>query len=863
MYTVDSEQYRYVIGTLGKGWVDSTEGKSRGKLDIIMEEFRNEDGSKTYSPINQREHFCDTEKVFITGPFDELEKKFNSSQLLVAEVTRANRSEENQQNYIAYYKAVQPLKNADILEVLISHNEFDPDNPNLYSTHIPSTKLVMLCTNTDGGELIQGPFSYDASAQGEDGYKLSLSSPSTPLPGKNIGSGLIGSLPKSKCTEQLLEVTFGERLTTFMADAPAYLSKLTSKDYVDVMDSESLLRNYVEPLLKDSAFRSSGGKLTKKGLEVLRNNVKNSRQFKKDQPRYLRTINLLSEAVEFDANMLKLKDELLSMPEGQKFLESYLDKNESEFYKKYRATNLEQIDQEVNTKRLDVERLERKRHSLLEELKTIAQQRSEKEDELRQMEEKRKAELEERVLVEHKRRNAELQKEISDRESLLSELKNQYSQYKNYESLLEAIKSKESEFSTLVGMIKSKEDSLENLTKQIDDSSGKLTEQFVNIKAGFEAMTQSQKSIKTDWDFVSPQVKRIDTNNTVKAQQEYIEQLDDALCSYGRHLDTEQLVNLVTTIAQNQFTICSGLPGTGKTSLIKRLGMAMNLGNRQHTISVSRGWMSSNDVLGYYNGLSHTYQPAATGLWELLNTLQDEEASKVTPAILLLDEMNLSSPEHYFSSFLDLADGESKREIFTGFPENERLFVPDYLRFIGTINSDETVQPLSPRMLDRAAVIPFDGIISDAVFAHHCPQPEKPVDPISASDWLSLFEGKGATLSGEPLTIFNEITNVLEEDHEDLGKRVIISYRKRKLIADFVDIAGSLLVEYEGPITALDRAILQHVLPSLSGYGAGFAERLNRLHLTLKKYGLEMSAKCLRKIILEGDEALSSYRYVA
>jgi hypothetical protein len=273
--------------------------------------------------------------------------------------------------------------------------------------------------------------------------------------------------------------------------------------------------------------------------------------------------------------------------------------------------------------------------------------------------------------------------------------------------------------------------------------------------------------------------------------------------------------------------------------------------------------MSSNDVLGYYNGLSHTYQPAATGLWELLNTLQKEKPSEVTPAILLLDEMNLSSPEHYFSSFLDLADDESRREIFTGYPENERIIVPDYLRFVGTINSDETVQPLSPRMLDRAAVIPFDDVISDAVFAKHCPQPETPIEPISASDWLSLFEGKGATLSGEPLSIFNEITNVLEDDHEELGKRVIISYRKRKLIADFVDIAGSLLVEYEGPITALDRAILQHVLPSLSGYGSGFAERLNRLHLTLEKYSLEMSAKCLRKIIIEGDEALSSYRYVA
>lgn len=800
MHIEDSEQYRYVIGTLGKSWVDSVEGKSRGKLDIIIEEFKRVDGSKEYAPINQKEHFCDTEKVFITGPFDELEKKYNPNQLLIAEVTRANRSEGNQQSYIAYYKAVQPVKNADVLEVLTSHAKFNPDDPILYSTGAPSTNLIMLSTNIDGEEFIQGPFSYDATAQGEDGYKLRLSYPSTPLPGKNIAPHLIGSLPRLQCKNQLVEVTFGDRLTTFLTDAPEFLNKLTNKDYIDVMDSGTLLRDYVEPLLKDSVFRSSGGRLTKKGIEVLRNNVKNGRQFKKDQLRYLRTVGLLSEAVEFDVNMTKLKDELLSMPEGQKFLEGYLSKHESEFYEKYRANHLEAIEQEVNTKRLDVDRLENKRQTLLDELKTIAQQRSEKEDELRQMEEKKKTELEERVLLEHKRRNAELQKEIAGRESILSEIKSQHAQYENYQKLLEAIEQKESEFSTLIGMIKSKEESLENLRKQIDDSSGKLTEQFVNIKAGFEAMTKSNKVLKTDWDFRSPQAKRTDTSNTVKAQQEYIEQLDGALSSYGRDLDTEQLVNLVTTIAQSQFTICSGLPGTGKTSLIKRLGMAMNLGRRQHTISISRGWMSSNDILGYYNGLSHTYQPAATGLWELLNTMQNERADEVTPSILLLDEMNLSSPEHYFSSFLDLADGESRREIFTGHPEKERLIVPEYLRFVGTVNNDETVQPLSPRMLDRSAVIPFDGMISDSYFSNKSIREEKPIEPISAEDWLSLFEGKGAALFGEPLSIFNEIINVLEDDHEELGRRVMISYRKRRLIADFVDVAGALLVEYEGPV---------------------------------------------------------------
>lgn len=83
------------------------------------------------------------------------------------------------------------------------------------------------------------------------------------------------------------------------------------------------------------------------------------------------------------------------------------------------------------------------------------------------------------------------------------------------------------------------------------------------------------------------------------------------------------------------------------------------------------------------------------------------------------------------------------------------------------------------------------------------------------------------------------------------------------MIADFVDVAGALLVEYEGNVTALDRAVLQHVLPILSGYGEGFAERLHKLYQVLNKYGLVMSAKRLRKMIAEGEASLNSYRYIA
>lgn len=50
-------------------------------------------------------------------------------------------------------------------------------------------------------------------------------------------------------------------------------------------------------------------------------------------------------------------------------------------------------------------------------------------------------------------------------------------------------------------------------------------------------------------------------------------------------------------------------------------------------------------------------------------------------SIILLDEFNLSQPEHYFSQFMEMADPESKRELSTGDPDEPYFIIPEYLRF--------------------------------------------------------------------------------------------------------------------------------------------------------------------------------------
>jgi len=89
----------------------------------------------------------------------------------------------------------------------------------------------------------------------------------------------------------------------------------------------------------------------------------------------------------------------------------------------------------------------------------------------------------------------------------------------------------------------------------------------------------------------------------------------------------------------------------------------------------------------------------------------------------MLDEMNLSNVEYYFSDMLSVLEIRDKNKRYINpfgalkpsVDEKEdftRLLIPENLLFVGTVNRDETVREFSPKVLDRANVLTFD-IIED------------------------------------------------------------------------------------------------------------------------------------------------------
>jgi len=146
-------------------------------------------------------------------------------------------------------------------------------------------------------------------------------------------------------------------------------------------------------------------------------------------------------------------------------------------------------------------------------------------------------------------------------------------------------------------------------------------------------------------------------------------------------------------------------------------GLPVSAPARYAVVPVGADWTDNRNVVGYVNYLrkdtagNPIYQ--ATPVLELLLRATADPAH---PYFLILDEMNLSHVERYFSDFLSAM--ESKKPIPlhqeehalrapSGAVVEREIAFPENLFVIGTVNVDETTYMFSPKVLDRANVLEF------------------------------------------------------------------------------------------------------------------------------------------------------------
>lgn len=251
-------------------------------------------------------------------------------------------------------------------------------------------------------------------------------------------------------------------------------------------------------------------------------------------------------------------------------------------------------------------------------------------------------------------------------------------------------------------------------------------------------------------------------------------------------------------LGNNAMLILRGAPGVGKSRLATRLVD----GERTLVVSVGSTWRGREDLLGYSDPVSGQFRP--TQVCSFLRTAAAAwDDGDRAPWLIIFEEFNLSSPEHWMSDLLVRSQyGAGERLLRTipfgggapaGWGDDETaVWLSPAVRFAATINSDHTTRALSPRVLDRATLVGL-SVSEDA-----------------------LLKRVKVTLVDEQLEAIKALT------HVSAARGVRFSMRSAFAIAQGLEQGASVGLS---PWAVIDHVLSSQVLSKLRIYAADRTDR--------------------------------------
>ncbi|OPL18835.1 MAG: AAA family ATPase [Candidatus Aegiribacteria sp. MLS_C] len=208
-------------------------------------------------------------------------------------------------------------------------------------------------------------------------------------------------------------------------------------------------------------------------------------------------------------------------------------------------------------------------------------------------------------------------------------------------------------------------------------------------------------------------------DETVKDPSPIVSYSVDSILADGCFLDRTKLKEMLERLRTKRNLILQGPPGTGKTWLAKRLAFAL-MGER-------------NDgrvrVLQFHPNLSYEdfirgWRPSGDGKLALVDGpfMEMIQAASKEPSarhVVVIEEINRGNPAQIFGEMLTLLEVDKRtpdEALELCYPRNqdERIFIPDNLYVIGTMNiADRSIALVDLALRRRFAFIDLEPTLGD------------------------------------------------------------------------------------------------------------------------------------------------------
>lgn len=835
---------------------------SKGFIRCLFEET---DDSVTQ--INSNDLFDERRTCFLLDGYQDVLERNSKRIFRFDAVPNANEDRINQSRYVTFKNNLRDNASDRIFSVVKMPLPAPLELKDVLLPCIPSTKIFFI----QDGVTIFGPFSYEIDARTRkelttDGFQTS----------STVTGGLV-TAPVNKVLGIKL-ASIGHIIKFTYQDLIDYLDTQTGASYIN--DTGTLFfydANKLATLKTETELY-----LTAADIQTYLSNIAAKRVIQKQTLTSLRThLNtttsaftpeIKSKMVEFFGSIPQnedLKDEIVNLiresPDGRKVLEDYMDEKKNEYITKW--------DDEASKKHKDLsDRLLNDKKALEEISATISGAKQELNNIRTEIDEKTEllsTDLRDEYIVKareaaEKELNAEKERILSD----LTLLRNEYKALSGLKEVEEKTNQYNNRLETTFQMLNEKKSTIAELDQQLRETDSQLREKIRGIIPTVSALIHAPSHIQSKYEQLPKQVlggHQLDKADIRSVTSMVINSIAREFSEkYERSYSNEFVASLLVAHQQSVLSVLSGPPGVGKSSFMRILKNILKQDDRFLEVRVARNWSSERDLIGFYNSLSDAYSPSPTGLYKYLKGVAEDSIESSSIHTVLLDEANLSPIEHYGANILSIADTESDYSIQLA---HEKLNIPSDLRFVATINFDMTTEPLSPRLLDRAPVIPFD-VFYDQEVNYSDSEIEF---ALPASTFQKLF-GKASLLTSYEKTelpeSINSVIAAMRNNEPEFGIPIIPSKRKLASILSYQSVLTEVLATSAAlpqPLAsecASDYSVLYFLLPSIDLHGESGRKRLELILQVLKSHDFVYSTKKAEDILNRGQINLDTYNFL-